>query len=158
MESERRLSLPNEPEPFLDGKLGPNSGITTTSVQRTRKISSNLFDTSLTAIPEDKRERNSRSGSGSGSGSGPGSGPGSSHHNSSSKSIEFNDPAPDGGYGWIIVLASFMCNLTVDGICYTFGLFFNEFVIYFNSSKAITALAGSLLSGCYLTSGKLKIN
>lgn len=66
-----------------------------------------------------------------------------------------NDPAPDGGYGWVIVLASFLCNFTVDGICYTFGLFFNDFVLYFNSSKALTALAGSLLSGCYLTAGMM---
>ena len=67
-----------------------------------------------------------------------------------------NDPAPDGGYGWVIVFASFFCNLTVDGICYTFGLFFNDFVTYFDSSRAVTALAGSLLSGCYLTSGEEK--
>jgi hypothetical protein len=67
--------------------------------------------------------------------------------------IIIDDPSPDGGYGWVIVFASFFCNLTVDGICYTFGLFFNDFVAYFHSSKAITALAGSLLSGCYLTSG-----
>jgi hypothetical protein len=68
-------------------------------------------------------------------------------------SLVMNDPSPDGGYGWVIVFASFFCNLTVDGICYTFGLFFNDFVTYFHSNKAITALAGSLLSGCYLTSG-----
>ncbi|XP_054166022.1 monocarboxylate transporter 12-B-like [Oppia nitens] len=70
---------------------------------------------------------------------------------SSEKTI--NDWAPDGGYGWVIVLASFCCNLTVDGICYTFGLFFNHFVDSYGSSKAMTALAGSLLSGCYMTAG-----
>ena len=60
----------------------------------------------------------------------------------------------DGGYGWIVVLASFMCNFTVDGICYTFGLFLPFFMEEFQSGKAITALAGSLLSGCYMTAGK----
>lgn len=62
--------------------------------------------------------------------------------------------APDGGYGWIVVFASFMCNFTVDGICYTFGLFLPYFMAEFHSGKAITALAGSLLSGCYMTAGK----
>lgn len=62
--------------------------------------------------------------------------------------------APDGGYGWIVVFASFMCNFTVDGICYTFGLFLPYFMTEFHSGKAITALAGSLLSGCYMTAGK----
>lgn len=61
--------------------------------------------------------------------------------------------APDGGYGWIVVFASFMCNFTVDGICYTFGLFLPYFMAEFHSGKAITALAGSLLSGCYMTAG-----
>lgn len=62
--------------------------------------------------------------------------------------------APDGGYGWVVVFASFMCNFTVDGICYTFGLFMPYFMAEFHSGKAITALAGSLLSGCYMTAGK----
>lgn len=60
---------------------------------------------------------------------------------------------PDGGYGWIVVFASFMCNLTVDGICYTFGIFLPHFLDYFGSNEAITALTGSLLSGCYMTVG-----
>ncbi|KAI2809083.1 hypothetical protein BLOT_000225 [Blomia tropicalis] len=60
---------------------------------------------------------------------------------------------PDGGYGWVVVFASFMCNFTVDGICYTFGLFLPYFIEEFGSGKAITALAGSLQSGCYQTAG-----
>lgn len=67
--------------------------------------------------------------------------------------ILISDPAPDGGYGWVIVLASFLCNVIVDGIAYTFGLFFEEFVRYFNTSKGKVALCGSLLSGCYLGAG-----
>ena len=63
------------------------------------------------------------------------------------------DPAPDGGYGWVIVFSSFLCNLVVDGTAYTFGLFFNHFVLHFGASKGKTALAGSLLSGCYMSAG-----
>ena len=61
---------------------------------------------------------------------------------------------PDGGYGWFVVLASFLCNFTVDGICYTFGIFLPHFMEKFHSGKAITALSGSLQSGCYMTAGK----
>ncbi|OTF73268.1 hypothetical protein BLA29_001418 [Euroglyphus maynei] len=60
---------------------------------------------------------------------------------------------PNGGYGWVVVFASFMCNLTVDGICYTFGIFLPHFLGHFHSNEAITALTGSLLSGCYMTVG-----
>ncbi len=67
--------------------------------------------------------------------------------------ILISDPAPDGGYGWVIFLASFLCNVIVDGIAYTFGLFFEEFVRHFNTSKGKVALCGSLLSGCYLGAG-----
>lgn len=70
---------------------------------------------------------------------------------------EFHDlpPPPDGGYGWVIVFASFMCNMVVDGIAYTFGVFLGEFVEYFGEGKGKTAWVGSLLSGMYLSAGKL---
>lgn len=29
---------------------------------------------------------------------------------------------PDGGWGWVIVVASFMCNVLVDGIIFSGGL------------------------------------
>ncbi|KAL0275555.1 UNVERIFIED_CONTAM: hypothetical protein PYX00_003373 [Menopon gallinae] len=68
---------------------------------------------------------------------------------------EYHDiPAPpDGGYGWVIVFASFMCNMIVDGIGYTFGVFLEELVTYFESGKGTVAWVGSLLSGMYLTAG-----
>ncbi|XP_008556560.1 monocarboxylate transporter 12 isoform X2 [Microplitis demolitor] len=68
---------------------------------------------------------------------------------------EYHDipPPPDGGYGWVVVIASFMCNMIVDGIAYTFGIFFEEFVNYFGEGKGKTAWVGSLLSGMYLSAG-----
>ncbi|XP_025207617.1 uncharacterized protein LOC112603314 isoform X2 [Melanaphis sacchari] len=70
---------------------------------------------------------------------------------------EYHDlpPPPDGGYGWVIVFASFMCNMVVDGIAYTFGVFLGEFVEYFGEGKGKTAWVGSLLSGMYLSAGPI---
>ncbi|XP_064470624.1 uncharacterized protein LOC135385315 isoform X2 [Ornithodoros turicata] len=62
---------------------------------------------------------------------------------------------PDGGWGWMIVLSSVLCNMVVDGITYTFGIFFPEFVSYFQAPKGTVAWVGSLLSGCYLSAGPL---
>jgi len=61
---------------------------------------------------------------------------------------------PDGGYGWIIVMASFFNHVIVDGIAYTFGVFYVEFLEQFKESKSKTSLVGSLLAGCYLFSGE----
>ncbi|XP_026274711.1 uncharacterized protein LOC113203957 isoform X4 [Frankliniella occidentalis] len=62
-------------------------------------------------------------------------------------------PPPDGGYGWVIVFASFMCNMIVDGIAYTFGIFLDRFVEVFGEGKGKTSFVGSLLSGVYLSAG-----
>lgn len=62
---------------------------------------------------------------------------------------------PDGGWGWVVVAASFCCNLVVDGIIYSFGMFLPELVKSFGESKAKVSLIGSLLSGSYLIAGKL---
>lgn len=64
-------------------------------------------------------------------------------------------PPPDGGYGWVICFASFMCNMIVDGIAYTFGIFLGEFVVYFGEGKGKVAWVGSLLSGVYLSAGPI---
>lgn len=62
---------------------------------------------------------------------------------------------PDGGWGWVIVLSSFICNFIVDGICYTFGVFLDSYVIYFDSGKGTVSWAGSLLAGVYLSCGPI---
>lgn len=64
-------------------------------------------------------------------------------------------PPPDGGYGWVICFASFMCNMIVDGIAYTFGIFLDAFVLHFHEGKGTVAWVGSLLSGVYLSAGPI---
>lgn len=64
-------------------------------------------------------------------------------------------PPPDGGYGWVICFASFMCNMIVDGIAYTFGVFLGEFVNHYDQPKGRVAWVGSLLSGMYLSAGPI---
>lgn len=60
---------------------------------------------------------------------------------------------PDGGWGWVIVAASFLSNVVVDGVAYSFGIFLVHFVDYYKSPKGKTAWVGSLLTGCYLSAG-----
>ena len=60
---------------------------------------------------------------------------------------------PDGGWGWLVVLASFINHVVVDGISYTFSVFYLVFLEYFGESRGKTALIGSLLTGFYLLTG-----
>lgn len=66
-------------------------------------------------------------------------------------------PPPDGGYGWVIVFASFMCNLVVDGIGYSFGVFLPELVNYFEVGKGTIAFVGSMLAGSILAVGEFDL-
>jgi hypothetical protein len=61
--------------------------------------------------------------------------------------------APDGGWGWVVVLASFLISVVVDGICYTFGVIKPDLEKHFETSSSTTAWAGSLLGGFYLIAG-----
>nr|CAD7400916.1 unnamed protein product [Timema poppensis] len=60
---------------------------------------------------------------------------------------------PDGGWGWVIVAASFFCNLIVDGIIFTFGMFLKDIQREFGGSKSKVTIVGSLLAGFYLMAG-----
>jgi hypothetical protein len=61
---------------------------------------------------------------------------------------------PDGGWGWLVVAASFLTNLIVDGVCYTFGIIMPDLLDYFDSSNGKTALVGSMVPGVYLIVGE----
>ncbi|CAH1795978.1 unnamed protein product [Owenia fusiformis] len=62
---------------------------------------------------------------------------------------------PDGGWGWVIVFSSFIMNVLVDGVCFSAGIFYLEFLDYYRESKGKTAWVGSTLNGMYLTMGPI---
>ena len=64
---------------------------------------------------------------------------------------------PDGGWGWVVMIASFFINLIVDGVCYTFGVIFNGLLVTFGASETLTALVGSLVPGMYLIAGEQNV-
>jgi hypothetical protein len=67
--------------------------------------------------------------------------------------------AKDGGWGWVVVFAAFMCNLILDGTVFSFGLM-QEHIVNCTSTveserEAMSTVAwvGSLLFGFNLLSG-----
>ncbi|GFY44225.1 monocarboxylate transporter 7 [Trichonephila inaurata madagascariensis] len=61
------------------------------------------------------------------------------------------DSDKDGGWGWVIVAATFFIRVIVDGFIYTFGIFYVEFLEYFKCTSGAASLVMSLLVGvCYL--------
>lgn len=62
---------------------------------------------------------------------------------------------PDGGWGWMVMFASFFTNLLVDGVCYTYTTIYQGVMETFDSTDTITALVGSLVPGVYLIVGPI---
>ena len=80
----------------------------------------------------------------------------SSSSSDSSDEDDFSEiQAPDGGWGWVIVFASFMINMIADGITFSFGIFNVEFLKYFGDSKGKTAWIGSIFMASPLLSGPI---
>ena len=65
------------------------------------------------------------------------------------------DDPPDGGWGWVVTFSAFMVGFILDGISFSFGLFFKELYVYFNESKSLTSWIISVFNGTYLGIGKL---
>nr|KAJ3420346.1 hypothetical protein HK105_005787 [Polyrhizophydium stewartii] len=58
-------------------------------------------------------------------------------------------PEPDGGYGWVVVFASFLANIVVVGLPSSFGVFqqaYQEVPEFAGSSNLVIAFVGSLSS------------
>lgn len=63
------------------------------------------------------------------------------------------DQYRDKGYGWVIVFAFFILEVLMDGVRFSFGLFFVEFLSEFNKGKADTAWVGAIMIGVYNLGG-----
>ncbi|KAL5288108.1 hypothetical protein ACFFRR_008765 [Megaselia abdita] len=59
----------------------------------------------------------------------------------------------DGGWAWVVMVASFLCNTVVDGIVFSSGMIQESIMGEFKVSKGYVAIVSSLLSGCYLMAG-----
>lgn len=61
----------------------------------------------------------------------------------------------DGGWGWVIVVASFIAQLLAYGSPQSVGVLYPEWLDAFQESKGMTAWVGSLVSGVGLIASKL---
>lgn len=59
----------------------------------------------------------------------------------------------DGGYGWIIVFSFFLSEFIMDGIRFSFGMLYVDWLLYFKRGKGETAWIGSVLIGAYNLGG-----
>ncbi|XP_047489366.1 monocarboxylate transporter 12-like isoform X1 [Penaeus chinensis] len=62
---------------------------------------------------------------------------------------------PDGGWGWVVVFASFMIHVFADGFTYTFGIYFVHLLQYYQSTAAATSWIASILVGVTLGTGPI---
>ena len=72
---------------------------------------------------------------------------------SNKNASEIYPPAPDGGWGWVIVLAAFVISVICDGCSFSFGVLFSELLDAFGESKSKTSWVGSLFLGMSLLLG-----
>lgn len=62
---------------------------------------------------------------------------------------------PDGGWGWVVVLASLVISMAADGVSFSFGLMYIEFRREFGASNSKTAWIGSLFMAVPLLTGPI---
>ncbi|CAH3898114.1 unnamed protein product [Pieris brassicae] len=73
----------------------------------------------------------------------------------SSKDNEQEPQIPDGGWGWVVVAASFLIATVADGSAFSYGLLQIKFVDFFETSEAKTSLIGSLFISVPLIAGPI---
>ncbi|XP_053391722.1 monocarboxylate transporter 12-like [Mercenaria mercenaria] len=57
---------------------------------------------------------------------------------------ERESSVPDGGWGWVVVLATLTFNIIYDGCSYSFGILYMDLLDHFGDTKSNTAWIGSL--------------
>uniref|UniRef100_A0A336MQ70 CSON003053 protein n=1 Tax=Culicoides sonorensis TaxID=179676 RepID=A0A336MQ70_CULSO len=61
----------------------------------------------------------------------------------------------DGAFGWLIVVASFISNILVDGLMFNFGSFITPMTTYFATDTATVSMLLSIQSGIYFIIGPI---
>lgn len=61
--------------------------------------------------------------------------------------LDDRDVASDGGWGWVVVLASFFIHVLIDGLAYTFGVFTTDLVEHYDISRQSVGWINSALVG-----------
>lgn len=77
----------------------------------------------------------------------------SSETNSTHSQQTTDTAAPDGGWGWLVCLGSFVINFILDGTMFSFGVMLLTLLEYFGESKAKTSWIGSVLLGLSMILG-----
>ena len=49
-------------------------------------------------------------------------------------------PPPDGGWGWVVVAASFLCNMVLDGNGYSFGILLKPLMEHYGEGKGMISM------------------
>lgn len=62
---------------------------------------------------------------------------------------------PDGGWGWVVVAASFLIATVADGLAFSYGLLQQMFVVHFHASQAKASVIGSLFIAVPLIAGPI---
>lgn len=77
--------------------------------------------------------------------------------NSRQQGITFRryfQPRIDGGWAWVVMVVAFLMAFTADGLTYTFGMLYPDFLDRFGENRATTSLAGTLLIGLFFGAGQ----
>lgn len=73
----------------------------------------------------------------------------------SEKKEETPSGAPDGGWGWVVVISTLIASCLHDGVTYSYGVLTTEFIDHYDVSRTAVGFMGSILVGMTLASGPL---
>lgn len=62
---------------------------------------------------------------------------------------------PDGGWGWVVVLAAFTSYFMAEGVICSFGIFMSEMSAAFNCNVSQVSLIGAIMTGSFCLSGNV---
>lgn len=63
--------------------------------------------------------------------------------------------APDGGWGWVVVVGAFLCNLFIEGLLFSFPYLREELGEYYNVTLQDAGTVGALCMAFCLLSGNI---